>query len=49
MPLYPFYPVKYGGMSISCEMWAAIATNRYVPRKLTVIQEAVFVTCMTTP
>jgi hypothetical protein len=39
MPLYPFYPSKHGGMSISCEMWAPIATNKYVAWKLPFIPD----------
>jgi hypothetical protein len=48
MPLYPLYPSKHGGMTISCEMWAAIATNKYVVWKLSVIPDTVFGTCIPT-
>jgi hypothetical protein len=30
MPHSPLYLSKYQVMSISCELWAAIATNKYV-------------------
>jgi len=49
MPLYPFYPSKHGGMSISCENVGCNCDKQIRRMKLSVIQETVCGTCITTP